>query len=225
MNPIIWMLIETLGSLFASICVLRAYAWRVHLSPQNPVSQFVNAFTDWLVKPIGRLVKPTRQMDWPSAIAALLVALLVALLFYLLNGRTPSPGPVLLLGLIWLIRWSLYLMMGVIILMAIISLINPYAPLAPALNQLADPDPDSHPARDPARGQLRPVAAGRDPPHPGAARLRPSRHLSAADRRLTERHAAGSGKRFGSASLRQPAVVPSITARAPGHPIVSQVLT
>jgi YggT family protein len=139
MNPIIWMLIETLGSLFASICVLRAYAWRVHLNPQNPVSEFVNAFSDWLVKPLRRIVKPTRQMDWPSVIAALVAALVVALLFYVLNGRTPSPGPVLLLGLIWLIRWSLYLMMGIIILMAIISLINPYAPLAPALNQLADP--------------------------------------------------------------------------------------
>jgi len=139
MNPIIWMLIETVGSLFASTCVLRAYAWRVHLSPQNPVSQFVNALTDWVVKPIGRIVKPTRQMDWPSTIAAVAVSLIVALLFFLLSGRTPSPGPVLLLALIWLIRWSLYLMMGIIILMAIMSLINPYAPLAPALNQLADP--------------------------------------------------------------------------------------
>ncbi len=139
MNPIIWMLIETVGSLFASACVLRAYAWRVHLNPHNPVSQFVNALTDWLVKPLGRLVKPTRAMDWPSAIAGLLVALLVSLLFFVLNGRTPNPGAVLLLGFIWLIRWSLYLMMGIIILMAIISLINPYAPLAPALNQMSDP--------------------------------------------------------------------------------------
>ena len=139
MNPIIWMLIETLGSLFAAACVLRAYAWRVHLNPNNPISQFVKALTDWLVRPFGRLIKPTRQMDWPSAIAGLLVALLVALLFFVLAGRTPTPGAVLLLGIVWLIRWSLYLMMGIIILMAIISLINPYAPLAPALNQLADP--------------------------------------------------------------------------------------
>ena len=139
MNPVIWMLIETVGSLLAAVCVLRAYAWRVHLNPNNPVSQFVNALTDWLVRPIGRLVKPTRSMDWPSVIAGLLVAFIVALLFFVLNGRTPNPGAVLLLGLIWLVRWSLYLMMGIIILMAVISLINPYAPLAPALNQLAAP--------------------------------------------------------------------------------------
>ena len=139
MNPVIWMLIETVGSLFASTCVLRAYAWRVHLNPNNPVSQFVNALTDWLIKPIGKIIKPTRKMDWPSVIAGLLVALIVAVLFFVFNGHPADPGAVVLLALVWLIRWSLYLMMGIIILMAVMSLINPYAPLAPALNQLADP--------------------------------------------------------------------------------------
>ncbi|MGE0801484.1 MAG: YggT family protein [Lautropia sp.] len=139
MNPIVWTLIETVGSLLAAACVLRAYAWRVHLNPNNPISQFVAALTDWLVRPIGRLVKPSRAMDWPSLIGGVLVAVLVALLFYLLNGLAPNPGRVLLLGLIWLIRWSLWLMVGILILMAVISLINPYAPLAPALNQLSDP--------------------------------------------------------------------------------------
>lgn len=139
MNPIIWMLIETAASLLTAACMLRVYAWRAHLNPNNPLSQFTAALTDWLVKPLGRLVKPTRAMDWPSLIAGIAIALLAALLFYLLNGLTPDPGRVLLLGLIWLVRWTLYLLMGVLILMAIISLVNPYAPLAPALNQLSDP--------------------------------------------------------------------------------------
>ncbi len=139
MNPIVWMLIETVASLLAAACVLRAYAWRAHLNPNNPLSQFVAALTDWLVKPIARLIKPTRAMDWPSLTAGVLVALLAAILFFLLSGLTPEPLRVLVLALIWLVRWSLYLMMGILILMAVISLINPYAPLAPALNQLSDP--------------------------------------------------------------------------------------
>lgn len=139
MNPIVWMLIHTVGSLLAAACALRVYAWRVHLNPNNPISQFVAALTDWLVKPIGRLVRPTRAMDWPSLIAGVLVAILVALLYFLLNGIAPDPARIVLLGLIWLIRWTLWLMMGILILMAVISLINPYAPLAPALNQLSDP--------------------------------------------------------------------------------------
>ena len=139
MNPIVWMLIETVASLLAAACVLRAYAWRAHLNPNNPLSQFVAALTDWLVKPLARVIKPTRAMDWPSLAAGTLVALLAAILFYLLSGFTPEPLRVLVLALIWLIRWSLYLVMGILILMAVISLINPYAPLAPALNQLSAP--------------------------------------------------------------------------------------
>lgn len=139
MSPVLRMLLETVGSLFAAACMLRAYAWRCHLNPHNPLSQFVNALTEWLVKPLGKLVPPTRNWNWPALIAALLVALLVAVLFFVLEGARPLPGPVLALGIIWLIRWTLYLLMGILILMAVISLINPYAPLAPALNQLSDP--------------------------------------------------------------------------------------
>ena len=139
MNPILWMLIETVASLLAAACMLRVYAWRAHLNPNNPLSQFIAALTDWLVRPIGRLIKSTRAMDWPSLVAGILVALLAALLFFLLHGLAPDPARVVVLAVIWLVRWSLYLMMGILILMAVISLINPYAPLAPALNQLSAP--------------------------------------------------------------------------------------
>ena len=139
MSPVLWMLIETVGSLFAAACMLRAYAWRCHLNPNNPLSQFVNALTDWLVKPLGRLVRPTRNWNWPALVAALLVAVLVTVLFFVFRDLPLMPGPVLGLAVIFLIRWTLYLLMGILILMAVISLINPYAPLAPALNQLSDP--------------------------------------------------------------------------------------
>lgn len=139
MNPVLWMLIETVGSLFAAACMLRAYAWRVHLNPNNPLSQFVNALTDWMVNPLARLLKPSRNWNWPAFVAALIVAWLAAVLFFLVQGAQPMPGPVIVLGVIWLLRWTLYLLMGILILMAVISLINPYAPLAPALNQLSDP--------------------------------------------------------------------------------------
>ncbi len=139
MSPVLWMLIETVGSLFAAACMLRAYAWRCHLNPNNPLSQFVHALTDWLVKPLGRLVPPTRNWNWPALLAAWLVGLLVAVLFFVLRDLPLAPLAMLGLSVIFVIRWTLYLLMGILILMAVISLINPYAPLAPALNQLSDP--------------------------------------------------------------------------------------
>jgi YggT family protein len=138
---ILWLLIETLGSLLAVACVLRAYAYRIHLSPRNPISHFVAAATDWLVRPLRRLVPAGRDMDWASVLAAFLVALLTAVVFFLvmLDVSMPPPGPVLLLALAWLARWSLWLVIGLVIIQAVLSWVNPYAPLAPAIQQLTQP--------------------------------------------------------------------------------------
>ncbi len=135
------MLIETLGSLLAVACVLRAYAHRVHLNPRNPISQFVSALTDWLVLPLRRLVAPSRTMDWASVLAAVLVTTLTAVLFFLVVGgvMVPNPGRVLFLAVVWLVRWTVYLMIGLVILQAILSWVNPFAPLAPAIQQLTQP--------------------------------------------------------------------------------------
>lgn len=141
MSRILWLLIETLGSLLAVACVLRAYAHRVHLNPRNPISQFVSALTDWLVRPLRRLIPPGRTMDWASVLAAVLVAMLTAVLFFVVLGgvTVPNPGSVLMLAVIWLVRWTVWLMIGLVIVQAILSWVNPYAPLAPAIQQLTQP--------------------------------------------------------------------------------------
>ncbi len=141
MSRILWLLIETLGSLLAVACVLRAYAHRVHLNPRNPISQFVSALTDWLVQPLRKLIPPGRSMDWASVVAALLVATLTAVLFFVVVGgvSVPNPASVLLLAAIWLVRWTVWLVIGLVIVQAILSWVNPYAPLAPAIQQLTQP--------------------------------------------------------------------------------------
>jgi YggT family protein len=141
MSRILWLLIETLGSLLAVACVLRAYAHRVHLNPRNPISQFVSALTDWLVTPLRRLIPPSRTMDWASVLAAVLVTTLIAVLFYVIVGgvTVPNPARVIFLAVIWLVRWTVYLMIGLVIVQAILSWVNPYAPLAPAIQQLTQP--------------------------------------------------------------------------------------
>ena len=141
MSRILWLVLETLGSLLSVACVLRAYAHRVHLNPRNPISQFVSALTDWLVLPLRRLVAPTRSMDWASLIAGALVALLTAFLFYVVVGGVlaPNPGHVLFLAAVWLVRWTVWLVIGLVIVQAILSWVNPYAPLAPAIQQLTQP--------------------------------------------------------------------------------------
>lgn len=137
----LWLVIKTIGSLLAVACVLRAWAHRQHLSPHNPVAVFLGAITDWVVKPFRKLIAPSRNADWASVLAAIAIALLVAVAYTLMfsPSRTPAFGMVTILALLWLVEWTLQLLIAVLILQAILSWVNPQAPIAPAMNQLTGP--------------------------------------------------------------------------------------
>lgn len=139
MTDVLWLVIRMVGGLLATACLLRAMAYRFHLSPHNPISLFVFAVSDWLVKPLRRVLPASRNNDWASVLGAAIISLLVALLYTLLIGQMPMPGLVLLMAVRFLIEWALYLMIGLLILQAVLSWVNPHAPVAPAINQLTEP--------------------------------------------------------------------------------------
>ena len=142
MQSILWMLIQTLASLLASACLLRAYARWQGMSPfGNPLVGFAHALTQWLVRPLGMVLKPSGRLDWPSIVAALVLGLVTSLAFAVLLGVPGMANPVyvVLLGVLWAVRWALYLAMLLIIASAVLSLINPQAPLAWPLAALTAP--------------------------------------------------------------------------------------
>lgn len=140
MYQALWLLLETVGSLLATACLLRAYMNRIGLGARNPIGQFVIAITDWLVRPLRRLVPASGRIDWPSVAGGFLVALVLALLFMaLFSGGFPSPGAALLLAVFWLVKWSLWLLTALVIVQAVLSWVNPHAPIAPAVDALTQP--------------------------------------------------------------------------------------
>jgi YggT family protein len=140
MSRILWLLIETVGGLLAVACLLRAWAYRQHLNPRNPLSQFVIALTDWLILPLRRVMATTRTTDWSALLGALIFSLILALLNpLLLAGRFPELGETLLRAAFWLLRSGIYLAMGLVVIQAILSWVNPQAPLAPVVKQLSEP--------------------------------------------------------------------------------------
>ena len=146
MSRALWMLIETAGSLLVTACVLRAYALWVHVHPRNPLVQFLTAITDWLVRPLRRVLPVRRGIDWACIGAALGLALLLAAGFAFVfaaplaaGGRIPNFAGVLLLACVWVLRWSLYALMGLLLLQVVLSWVNPDAPMAPAVDQLVRP--------------------------------------------------------------------------------------
>jgi YggT family protein len=65
----------------------------------------------------------------------------VALLYFLISGAGRAPGPfeVMLGAVFWLLNRTIYLLIGLVIVQAILSWVNPFAPLAPAIQQLTQP--------------------------------------------------------------------------------------
>ncbi len=141
MGPTLWFLLETVGQLLATACLLRAYMHWLHMGSRDPIGHFVIAVTDWAVKPLRRVMPTMRQIDWASILAALAISILLAMIYVFIAGLNQAPmfGAVVLTAVFWLIKWSLFLLIVVVIGQAILSWVNPHAPIAPTLEGLSRP--------------------------------------------------------------------------------------
>lgn len=141
MGNTLWFLLDTVGKLLATACLLRAYMHWLGIASRDPIGQFVVAITDWLIKPLRRLMPVSRQIDWSSLLAALLVSTVMAVSFVLLTGLSAAPvfGALVLTAVFWLLKWSVILMIIVVIAHAVLSWVNPQAPVAPTLEALSRP--------------------------------------------------------------------------------------
>ena len=142
MREALWLVVETVASLVAAACMLRLWMVWLGMSLRDPVGHFVFTFTEWLVGPLRKLLPRRGHFDWSCLFAAFVVTILLAVVFVLLFAlqiRTPSFGAVVLLAVVWLARWTLWLILGALILQVILSWVNPQAPIAPMLHMLTQP--------------------------------------------------------------------------------------
>ena len=130
--------VEIVAGIFAGFLLLRFWMQALRLRPPSSLGQAIFQFTDWLVKPIRRLVPGFAGLDWASLIAAFLVALASIFLEIILSGQI-SLGFLLLAAVIRLIQWILYGLMALLVLEAVLSFVNPHAPLAPIIRALNAP--------------------------------------------------------------------------------------
>ena len=140
----IWWIIQTLAGVIAIACLLRVWGSKVSLHLRDMLMHFSCTVTDWLVLPIRKLLPlKARQLDFAGLAAAAAIAVVVALvfstLFQLSVGLVPNLGLVAMLALGWLIDKSLYLVLFVVLAQAVLSFVNPNAPVAPALAVLSRP--------------------------------------------------------------------------------------
>ena len=138
-------LLDALASFFCSLFLLRFFMQAFRVSFAGPFGHFVVTLTNWAVKPLRRVVPGLFGVDLASLLAAfLLQTLLMAALLGLAGHWLSADGAGIALFVLGgalrsLIRLSLYLLIGVLILQAVLSWINPYSHLAGPVNQITRP--------------------------------------------------------------------------------------
>jgi YggT family protein len=106
----------------------------------NPLGQFIIALTDWLVKPLRRVFKPTGRFDIASFLAAFLLSLLhMGLLTLLLGNYNPSPVAILVQALLELLRIALQSLVVLLLIYAVMSWVSQDSPMYRTLSQIFAP--------------------------------------------------------------------------------------
>lgn len=141
----VFFLINALISFFCTLLLLRFMMQMARVSFASQLGDFVVKLTNWAVKPLRRIVPGVGGVDWASLIGALWLQLIYAGMLLSLSPielNVDAIGTILMILMLavrGLIRLVIYITMGVVILQAVLSWINPHSPIAPTVNQLARP--------------------------------------------------------------------------------------
>lgn len=144
-------LLETLFFVLIGAALLRAWMNYLRINMRAQPGIFVMAVSDWIVKPLRRVLPKAvaqSRVDWASVLAAFVLALLYVLLSVLLIGMLaggvqdfgPALLPALLLGALkMLVRVALQVAFIVVLAFAIISWVQPGSPMYGLLGRLTEP--------------------------------------------------------------------------------------
>ncbi|MYM40332.1 YggT family protein [Duganella qianjiadongensis] len=130
------LIVDAIATLLGGALLLRFWMQAIRVRPPASVAQFTFQLSDWLVRPLRRIVPGVGGYDWASLIGAFLIVLLATSVL-LLAGLTPQM--VALAALQRFLSWILYGFMALLIVEAIFSWVNPHAPLAPFVRALNEP--------------------------------------------------------------------------------------
>ena len=133
-------LVQTVCGLFVVALLLRFYLQWVRAPYRNPLSDFLHALTDFMVRPARRLVPGLWGLDLATLVLAWLVQFVELLIVLQIQGYAlaQNAGPALasaaLLALVLLMKTGLYIVMAAVIIQVVLSWVSPYSPVMPLLN-------------------------------------------------------------------------------------------
>jgi YggT family protein len=138
-------LVNTLFGLFVVALLLRFYLQWARAPYRNPLSVFLQALTDFMVRPARRFIPGLWGLDLSSLALAWLAQWVEILLVLQIRGYVlgPAAGQTFaagaLLALVMLVKIGLYIVMAAVIVQVVLSWMGPYSPLMPLANSMTRP--------------------------------------------------------------------------------------
>ncbi len=144
-NQILVFLIDTLLGLLSLALLLRFYFQLLRVPYYNSVSQFLISVTDFIVRPARRFIPGWAGMDLSTLMLAWLLDSIIVASVYVVQGYDFdaniifSLGVMGLLGIVSIVKTTLYIILVAIIMQAVLSWVNSNSPLAPLLDSFTRP--------------------------------------------------------------------------------------
>ncbi|WP_213153315.1 YggT family protein [Pseudomonas carnis] len=134
-------IIQTLGSLYLLIVLMRFILQLVRANFYNPLCQFVVKATQPLLKPLRRVIPSLFGLDMSSLVLALLLQILLFVVILMLNGYQAFTVLLLPWGLIGIFSLFLKIIFWSMIISVILSWVAPgsRSPGAELVSQITEP--------------------------------------------------------------------------------------
>jgi YggT family protein len=136
---------EVTFGLLTFTLLLRFYLQWVRAPYRNPLADFVNALTDFMVRPARRVIPGLWGLDLPTLLLAWLMQFLELLIVMQIRGYRFGTGIGLaVIGIaafaaVAVLKLLIYIVLGATLLQALLSWINPGSPVAPMLDAMTRP--------------------------------------------------------------------------------------
>ncbi len=144
-NQIVIFLLDTILGLLSLALLLRFYFQLLRVPYYSAVSQFLIAVTDFIVRPARRFIPGWAGMDMSTLVLSWLLECVILTSIYMVQGYDfgeniiASLGVIGLLGMVEVVKTTLYIVLIMIIMQAVLLWVNPHSPLAPLLDSFTRP--------------------------------------------------------------------------------------
>ena len=138
-------LVNTAFDLFTVALLLRFYMQWARAPLRNPLSDFLSALTDWMVRPARRVIPGLWGLDLATLVLAWLLQLIELAIVLQIKGHQLGPqaglafAALVLMAAVVVVKLLIYIVMVVVIVQAVLTWVNPYSPVMPLLNSMSRP--------------------------------------------------------------------------------------